>query len=99
MQGSTAPGWHSRHRQEGDRGIPLYRAWAGDIPVGSTARTIGLVPEVPITGRVFDAEGKCCRPSMRGLVIDLTTDDWSHRLVICRPPPSRPPSSKQNAWP
>jgi len=41
----------------------------------------------------------CGRPSMRGLGIDLTTDDWSHRLVICRSPLSRPPSSKQNAWP
>ena len=33
-------------------------AWVGDIPAGSTARTIGLVPEVPVTGRVFDPEGK-----------------------------------------
>lgn len=32
--------------------------WVGDIPAGSTARTIELVPDVPITGRVFDPEGK-----------------------------------------
>lgn len=33
-------------------------AWVGDIPAGSTVHTIGLVPEVPVTGRVFDPEGK-----------------------------------------
>jgi protocatechuate 3,4-dioxygenase beta subunit len=33
-------------------------AWVGDIPAGSSVHTIGLVPEVPVTGRVFDPEGK-----------------------------------------
>ena len=33
-------------------------AWAGEIPAGSTVHTIGLVPAVPVTGRVFDPEGK-----------------------------------------
>ena len=33
-------------------------AWAGDIPAGSTVHTVRLVPEVPVTGRVFDPEGK-----------------------------------------
>src|SRR4030095_5878844 len=33
-------------------------AWVGDIPAGSTVHTIGLVSEVPVTGRVFDPEGK-----------------------------------------
>ena len=32
--------------------------WVGDIPAGSTARTIALVPDVAVTGRVFDPEGK-----------------------------------------
>ena len=33
-------------------------AWVGDIPAGSTVHTLTLVPEVPVTGRVFDPEGK-----------------------------------------
>jgi hypothetical protein len=33
-------------------------AWVGDIPAGSTVHKIGLVPEVPVTGRVVDPKGK-----------------------------------------
>jgi len=53
-------------------------AWVGDIPAGSTTRTIGLVPEVPITGRVFDAEGK----PLASASVTLRTFDPARSLYV-----------------